>query len=927
MPGRNRRVRLLAFVVFAALVFLLYSRSGPAVEGYKDYVKDKAIGGGAVMRPKPEEDDWVRPSTVPEPEQAKDEADLFKPPPPQSSSESPPTITPTKVFEASSTTTTPTPATTSDPSVQQPPHNQPPPPPPSEDEFPHQVGEGRVEVDLNASPSANIIRWTKQPEHFPISTTTQLPSGTSKPFPRIQRAVDKLSANGVDQERLAIVKATAKRAWKGYREFAFPQDEIRPISGAANNPFNGWGATMVDSLDTLWIMGMREEFEEAVEAVDNIDFATSPRADIPLFETVIRYLGGLVAAFDVSGRNYLVLLEKAVELAEILYGAFDTPNRVPLTYYRWKPSFASQPHRASNRVVLAEIGTLSMEFTRLAQITKEPKYYDAIARLTDLFDEWQNSTRIPGMWPTSFDASGCGKPVQVQSTETQNQRPVPEQQNAPGVAVTEEDKKQNLDDVRKPQDEGTIGGPGIAKGGIKGFGDPIEEGSIDDKDIKAKLLNSPNPNRKRQEYPGARHEREAGKEKSTAESGENDKLLPPTMENLKLDDMCVPQGFRSSSKNTPETYTLSGASDSMYEYLPKQYLLLGGQVEQYKDMYLASAATAIEKLLYKPMTEDERDILMTGQLSIVANYSQPVEERGYIEKFQYEAAHLACFAGGMFAMGGVLFDKPEHVTIGSQLTDGCVWAYNVTATGVMPEGAHLMPCPETWGECAWNETAYWEVLDPYEHTRTNPQQPVMNPNPGSPLQRVKPEASVDLNKRQLEETSSDDSSLEEPQPPAPAPAPAAAEPSTTTSTSEPAVYTPPAPLSHADFVHKKISDERLPPGYVRIGSRKYILRPEAIESVFYMYRITGDTYWREVGWDMFTAIDRHTRAPHGNSAIDDITKAAPELLDQMESFWLAETLKYFYLLFDGPERWSLDEWVLNTEAHLFRRPGFEFVEG
>ncbi|KAI6832314.1 hypothetical protein KC350_g7166, partial [Hortaea werneckii] len=134
------------------------------------------------------------------------------------------------------------------------------------------------------------------------------------------------------------------------------------------------------------------------------------------------------------------------------------------------------------------------------------------------------------------------------------------------------------------------------------------------------------------------------------------------------------------------------------------------------------------------------------------------------------------------------------------------------------------------------------------------------------------------------------------------------------------MYTPKAPLSHAEYVEKKIEDERLPPGMTKIGGRKYILRPEAIESVFYLYRITGDPYFRDMGWKMFTSIDQHTRALYGASAIDDVTKAAPEQIDSMESFWTAETLKYFYLLFDEPNRWSLDEWVLNTEAHFFRRP-------
>jgi mannosyl-oligosaccharide alpha-1,2-mannosidase len=84
-------------------------------------------------------------------------------------------------------------------------------------------------------------------------------------------------------------------------------------------------------------MDLKDEFSEAVDAVKKIDFTTSPREDIPVFETVIRYLGGLLGAYDISGQKYEILLEKAEQLAEVLIGAFDTPNRMPVLYYRWTP--------------------------------------------------------------------------------------------------------------------------------------------------------------------------------------------------------------------------------------------------------------------------------------------------------------------------------------------------------------------------------------------------------------------------------------------------------------------------------------------------------------------------------------------------------------------------------------------------------------
>ena len=87
-----------------------------------------------------------------------------------------------------------------------------------------------------------------------------------------------------------------------------------------------------------------------------------------------------------------------------------------------------------------------------------------------------------------------------------------------------------------------------------------------------------------------------------------------------------------------------------------------------------------------------------------------------------------------------------------------------------------------------------------------------------------------------------------------------------------------------------------------------------------MYRITGDTTWQDKGWRMFEAVNAATSTTYGNSAIDDVTKTTPRTKDETESFWLAETLKYFYLMFSPPNVISLDEFVFNTEAHPLKRP-------
>ena len=71
---------------------------------------------------------------------------------------------------------------------------------------------------------------------------------------------------------------------------------------------------------------------------------------------------------------------------------------------------------------------------------------------------------------------------------------------------------------------------------------------------------------------------------------------------------------------------------------------------------------------------------------------------------------------------------------------------------------------------------------------------------------------------------------------------------------------------------------------------------------------------------MFNSIIKHTITDIAHAGLSDCTVPTPPKQDRMESFWTAETLKYFYLIFAEPDVMSLDEYVLNTEAHPFRRP-------
>ncbi len=98
----------------------------------------------------------------------------------------------------------------------------------------------------------------------------------------------------------------------------------------------------------------------------------------------------------------------------------------------------------------------------------------------------------------------------------------------------------------------------------------------------------------------------------------------------------------------------------------------------------------------------------------------------------------------------------------------------------------------------------------------------------------------------------------------------------------------------------------------------YPLRPEIVESAYVLHRLTGDPRYREMGRIFFDDLRRHCRTDAGYTVLEDVV--TKEQGDLMHSFFLAETMKYLYLLF-APDALDFEAVVFNTEAHPFRRSG------
>lgn len=201
------------------------------------------------------------------------------------------------------------------------------------------------------------------------------------------------------RKRRDTVKAMMQHAWDGYVAHGWGKNEVRPVSlrGHTASIFGNspMGATIVDALDTLYIMGMMEEYEKARDWVaENLDF-NKMSGDISVFETNIRYVGGLLSAYALTGDE--IFKEKAAHVADKLTPAFKTPTGIPYALINMRTGTAKNYGWASGgSSILSEFGTLHMEFAYLSDISGDPLYKNLVERVRKVIQE---SSRPRNLYP------------------------------------------------------------------------------------------------------------------------------------------------------------------------------------------------------------------------------------------------------------------------------------------------------------------------------------------------------------------------------------------------------------------------------------------------------------------------------------------------------------------------------------------------
>ena len=221
-----------------------------------------------------------------------------------------------------------------------------------------------------------------------------------------------ITNSAVEQQRAAAVKDAFTFAWNGYFKTCKGQDELEPVSNTCGNPRNNWGASAVDALSTALVMQSQSIVTDILDYIGTIDYTTTS-TEVSLFETTIRYLGGMLSGYDLlkgplsdlatNSSAVNTLLTQSKNLADTLAFAFDTSTGIPANNLY----FTDRTTDGSTTTILADMGTLCLEWQHLSDLTGDPTYGDLVQKAeTYLLNPMPEANEpFPGLVGTTVNIS------------------------------------------------------------------------------------------------------------------------------------------------------------------------------------------------------------------------------------------------------------------------------------------------------------------------------------------------------------------------------------------------------------------------------------------------------------------------------------------------------------------------------------------
>lgn len=226
-----------------------------------------------------------------------------------------------------------------------------------------------------------------------------------------------------DVARAEAVKEAFLHGFNAFMKYANGYDEVRPLNLNGTNNRYGWGLTIVDSIDTAIIMGLTDLVTQMLDFIAKVDFTTTQFLNgddgVQLFETNIRYIGGLLGAYDLLKTGQFgsydeqkvdTLLKQAVLLADKVAYGFNTPSGIPAVFVNFTTNEPIQgtytdpkTNTTYNSTNAASIGTFLLEWGRLSDLTGNATYRELVEKADNHLVEPSPAPSLPALIGSQFD--------------------------------------------------------------------------------------------------------------------------------------------------------------------------------------------------------------------------------------------------------------------------------------------------------------------------------------------------------------------------------------------------------------------------------------------------------------------------------------------------------------------------------------------
>ncbi|KAJ6620664.1 glycoside hydrolase family 47 protein [Mycena sp. CBHHK59/15] len=338
--------------------------------------------------------------------------------------------------------------------------------------------------------------------------------------------------------------------------------------------------------------------------------------------------------------------------------------------------------------------------------------------------------------------------------------------------------------------------------------------------------------------------------------------------------------------------SIGAQADSAHEYLLKQYLLTAKTDKTSLEMYIRASTHTIANLLYVSPTR--RLLYVTDTATATSEHSG---------RPSHTMEHLSCFLPGLLALGAHTLPLDDVGHDLRALGAGLGWAER----GYAALAQHSLRETHLWAAAGLAETCYLLYAD--QPTGLAPDEVIVKLEGGARWGMGKDGVWMEGGgRRWIDEVAAWRSA------------------SMGSGTWKgrrlpPGVGEDTPPVVYTEQERLRGSGRGRDYSVKKAG---YLLRPETVESLYILWRVTGESKWREMGWRIFEAIERETRTPVGYACLLTVETRPGIKQDDMPSYFLAETLKYLYLMFIDDDPFPLNAWVFNTEAHPL--PVFEWTQ-